>query len=494
MKNPFKKKSSDPFGINRYEGMVRSVRTRERKRPWVLRHRWAWMSVVALLVVGALLGYGVYRYFDLQDKIRIGGVKPTPREDRMDPFNIMLVGSDSREGLTEEEKLRLGADDQEGGVAITGERADTLIVAHIQPETNRIMMIQFPRDYYVPIAGGGPSKINSALEDGPNTLIETVEDLTGITIHHYAQVNIAGFKDMVDVIEGVKLCISEPIPFDRQTGIEVPEEELPVVEFDGERALRFVRARSVFPGGDFDRIQNQQKFLSAVISKVTSVGNLLDIGQLNRLVKVAEDNFGMDENLTVKGLYDIGQKFRSFDPDLYEAYTAPNLGFEDNEAGNVVVPDLDTLRVMFDALKRNESPAEADGISDVDVATIRVQVLNGTGEEGIASAAAAKLREATNVDGETIESVSPANAERLNFRKTIVRYHPEVEDGAEKAEFIAAAIPGASVRESDKADDDVDVEVIVGRAKFETVKITQIQKIELPPPGTQPEECRRELS
>lgn len=492
MKNPFKKKSSDPFGINRYEGMVRSVRTRERKRPWVLRHRWAWMSLLVLLILSGVAGYGAWFYFHTQGKIQDRGIDTKPRAETMDPFNVMLVGSDSREGLTDEEKQRLGADDQVGGVPITGQRADTLIVARIDPESNHITMIQFPRDYYVPIAGGDSSKINSALEDGANSLIRTVEDLTGIEIDHYIQVNIAGFKDVVEAIDGVKICLTEPIPFDKATGIEVSEEELPVVEFDGERALRFVRSRTI--GGDFQRIQNQQRFLSAAVSKLMNLGTLLDLGKLRELADIGGKNFKMDKNLTLAGLSQVAGRFRSFDPEGYEAYTAPSLGFEDNEAGNVVIPDLDTLQVMFDALKQNESPAEADGVPDIDVSTIAVQVLNGTGEEGVASAAAKKLVAATNINGETIELLTPENAERLNFKKTIVRYHPEVEEGELKAQLIAAAIPGASVRESDKADDDVDVEVIVGRAKFETVKITQIQKIELPPPGTQPEECRRELS
>ena len=492
MKNPFKRKSSDPFAAGRYDGLVRSVRTRERKRPWILRNRWAWMTLLVLVILAGIAGYGVWFYFHTQGKLQDTDIDTTPRAETMDPFNVLLVGSDSREGLTEEEMERLGADDEVGGVAITGQRADTLIAARIDPESNRITMIQFPRDYYVPIAGGEPSKINSALEGGANDLITTVEDLTGIEIDHYIQVNIAGFKDVVEAIDGVKICLTEPIPFDKATGIEVTEEELPVVEFDGERALRFVRSRTI--GGDFQRIQNQQRFLSAAVSKLTNVGTLLDLGKLRELADIGGKNFKMDRNLSLAGLSEVAGRFRSFDPERYEAYTAPSLGFEDNEAGNVVVPDLDTLEVMFDALKRNESPAEADGIPDVDVSSIRVKVLNGTGEEGIASSAGAQLSDATNINGETIELLTPENAERLNFKKTIVRYNPEVEEGQAKAELIAAAIPGATLKASEKADDDVDVEVIVGKAGFETTKITQIKKIELPPPGTQPEECRRELS
>ncbi|MGI8773639.1 MAG: LCP family protein [Actinomycetota bacterium] len=492
MRNPFKKRSAEPVPMGRFDGVVRSVRTRDRRKPWLFRHRWAWVTLIVVLIVGSLVGYGTWFYYKTQGDLQNPSIETEARTETMDPFNVLLVGSDSREGLTEEEQQRLGADDEVAGEPITGQRADTLIVAHIDPEPNRITMIQFPRDYYVPIAGDDPAKINSALEDGPNDLISTVEGLTDVEIDHYIQVNIAGFKDIVEAIGGVKICLTEPIPFDEATGIEVTEDELPVVEFDGERALRFVRSRTI--GDDFQRIQNQQKFLSAAVSKLTNVGTLLDLGKLRELARIGGENFEMDPNLSLAGLAEVAGRFRSFDPERYEAYTAPSLGFEDNEAGNVVIPDLDTLQVMFDALEQNVSPAEADGIPDVDVSTIRVQVLNGTGEEGIASSAAAQLRDATNMEGETIELVTPVNAERLNFKKTIIRYHPDVEDGELKAELIAAAIPNATVQESAKADDDVDVEVIVGRAEFEVVKITQIRKIELPPPGTQPTECRRELS
>ncbi len=103
--------------------------------------------------------------------------------------------------------------------------------------------------------------------------------MTGIDINKYAQVNIAGFRDLVDAVEGVDICIAEPIPFDTATGIEVTEDEVGMVHFDGDRAIRFVRSRKVFGGGDFDRIQNQQKFLSAALSKITSPATFLDLGQ-----------------------------------------------------------------------------------------------------------------------------------------------------------------------------------------------------------------------
>lgn len=490
MNNPFKRRR-DPFANDAWGGVIKSVRSKERRRPWVFRARWRWITALIVILIAGGAAFGAYLYYHLQGRVQVPIDEVEGTENEMDPFNVLLVGSDSRTGLTEDEKERLGADDESAEGAVTGERADTLILAHVDPETNHVTMVQFPRDLYVPIAGGPEDKIAHALLEGRRALVRTVEDLTGLDVNHYAQVNIAGFLDLVDAIGGVKLCLTEPIPFDEQTGIEVTEEELPVVEFDGERALRFVRARSVFATGDFARIQNQQKFLSAAISKVTSLGTLLDFGRVRKLYSAAGDYLKIDQGTGLTEIYDISKRFRSFTPDHYEAYTAPNLGSATNEAGSVVLPDEPTMEVLFEALADNESPAAADGVPDVDVSTIEVAVLNGTLEDGKAQGAAEALTQATAVQGESVDVVDVANADRFTYKATVIRYDESAEGIQEKIELIAAALPQARLKAGDTAT--ADIEVIVGRKRFETEKIVQLTPLELPPPGSQPEECRREL-
>lgn len=472
--------------------MFRSVRTRERKRRLgLLHHRWVAIAVVAVMAVASAGGYGAWLYFStqgrIQDEALEGDVRP--QEHRMAPFTALLVGSDSRAGLTEEEKERLAAGDiQEDGTPVTGERADTLILARVHPETNKVIMVQFPRDLYVPTPNGDRRKINSMLLDGRVSLVRTVEELTGLEINHYAQVNIAGFKDLVDAIGGVRICIPEPIPFDEGTGIEVPPEEVGLVEFDGERALRFVRARKVFATGDFERMQNQQRFLAAAIDKVTSVGTLLRLGTIKRLFDIAGDNFHTDPHTTIKGLYDIGRRFRQFDPENYEAYIVPILGDEtDEEAGYIINPDLETMEVMFEAMGNNESPAAADNAPDVDPSAVRVGVYNGTGRAGVATRAARRLRQATMVDGRTIRVVETGNADRFNYRRTKIFYEPGGET-EKMAELMAAALPDADLVEKDTKLG-IDVEVVVGR-RFEVKRVIQLVPIPLPTPGDLPEACR----
>ena len=488
MRNPFRKRKGRHLSPDQVTGMIRSVKVRERRRLGWLRKKWVVIPTIVVVILGAIGGYGLWYYYSLQGEIQEPIPEVVPQEDPEEPFNVLLVGSDSREGLTEEEQDRLGAQDVEAdGTVISGERADTLIVARIDPETNRVTMVQFPRDLYVPIASGGSNKINSALLEGKGTLVQTVEDVTGLDINVYAQVNIAGFRDLVDAIDGVDVCIPEPIPFDSATGIEVTEEEIGMVHFDGERALRFVRSRKVFGEGDFARIQNQQKFLSAAVNKLTSVGTFLSFSKLLSIKRAAGKNLKVDSHTDLRELYNLMKRFREFDPENYEAYTAPNLGVGSNEAGSVVIPDEAAMAVMFEAMRVDESPQEAGNIpNDVDPASIRVGVYNGTNpDEVIAGPASEELQDATTVGGSVLNIVEVENADRFNYRRTIVRYEG---DAQREAELVAAALPGAQLKEGDTPIG-IDVEVIVGR-RFEVERLVDITAIDLPIPGDLPAVCR----
>ena len=440
------------------------------------------------VVLAAAGGYGLYYYYSLQGDVQEDlGEIVEPVEDREDPFNVLLVGSDSREGLTDEQKLELGAGDLEGG----GERADTLIVAHIDPETSKVTMVQFPRDLWVPVKGGGEDRINSALEGGPRELVETVERLTDLSINHYVQVNIAGFRDLIEEIGGVEVCVPEPIPFDEQTGLEVTEEQVGMVHFDGDRALRFVRSRK-FATGDFERIQNQQKFIAAALDKVLSTSTLLQPGRVNALANVARNNLKIDKHTTLKGLAEIGQKLRTFDPQTYEAYTAPNLGTDFEGDKSIVRADFDTMEVMFGAIADNESPAEADGVPNIAPGTVRVGVYNGVGlERPVANPAAEELKTASTVGDSQVQIVDVANANNFKYRGTTIVWNSDEPEAERMAELVAAAIPDATVK-SGKTKKDVDVAVIVGKGKFAPTKITQILPIPIPKPGTLPEVCAQD--
>ena len=492
MRNPFRRKTQQ----RDFTGMIRSARERPHRFAFI-RKKWVIISLVVLLLLGGVGGYAVYRFYNLQGNLQRDDTRadpaPEPTDDSDPPINVLLVGSDSREGLTEEEQDRLGAQDVNAdGSVIGGERADTLILAHVDPETDQVTMVQFPRDLWVTNADGGKSKINETLEAGNNNLLDTVRDLTGLGIHHFVKVNIAGFRDLVDAIGGVEVCVAEPIPFDPQTGIEVPPEEVGMVDFDGDRALRFVRSRH-FATGDFQRIQNQQKFLAAAIDKVTSVETILRPTRLLELSNIAEDNVELDADTTISQLYQIMQRFRSFNPEDYEAYTAPNLGVGAVDVGNgetasIVQPDKPALQVMFEAIADNESPGEADGVPDVKTSEITVGVYNGTRVDGAADDAAGDLQTATTTIHGSVQVETIDDADRRNYKTTVVTYRDKG-DAREKAKLVAAAIPGSEIEEGRTALG-IDVAVTVGKS-FKTKKITQIIPLPIPKPAELPEECRQ---
>jgi LCP family protein required for cell wall assembly len=477
----FFKRDPDPFAASRFEGVFRSVRTRERKH---MRHWWQWALLGFLVLFIGFMGFATYKYYAAQGEMQDPDIPTVPVEDETtDPFVVLLVGSDSREGLSEEEQLELGAN------PVGGERADTLILARVDPAANQIIMAQFPRDLYVPILDEGEDRINTALDQGPGHLVRAVNELTGIEINKYVQVNIAGFRQLVDAIGGVDVCITEPVPFDDNTGIEITEDELGMVHFDGDRAIRFVRSRN-FTTGDFQRIQNQQKFLSAAIDKVLSAGTLLRPTRILDLLDIAGDNVKTDVHTTINGLRSLAGRFRSFDPEHYEAYTVPNFGVANVDGASVVAPDFDTMEILFEAIRRGESPAEFDGVPDIAPSTIRVGVYNGAYKrkiiEGLALDAKEKLMTATDIGDGPVRVVEVANAGRGNYEQTTIRHTAETE---QMAQLVAAALPGAIVEEVNETPEGTDVEVIVARP-VQAQKIVQILPIPIPPPSDPPKECR----
>lgn len=207
--------------------------------------------------------------------------------------NYLLLGSDSREGLTPEEQEAFGTDEDIGGE----NRSDTIIVVHTEPDQKQAIFLSFPRDLWVEIPGMGMGRINSAFEGGIQgkgafRVARTVKDLTGMQIHHVLYVSLAGFQGLVDALGGVDMCVPYAMQ-DELTGLDIPAG---CQRFDGATALAFVRTRhqpcDAVP--DFARISRQQQFLRAVIAGLLSPGRLLS---LPSLVPRLLGNLVVDEGL-----------------------------------------------------------------------------------------------------------------------------------------------------------------------------------------------------
>lgn len=219
------------------------------------------LLAVLLLGVLAVVGVGVWgeralhripALTDYADRPAAGG-----------GTNWLLVGSDSREGLTEDQQADLAT----GGDLGNG-RTDTILLVHVPglgsgtPAT----MVSIPRDSYVNIPGYGSDKINAAFAEGGAALLaQTVEQATGLRVDHYAEIGFGGFAAVVDALGGVTMCPTEPIT-DPLAGIDLPAG---CQRLDGRAALGYVRSRAT-PRADLDRMANQRQFVSALLTRAAA--------------------------------------------------------------------------------------------------------------------------------------------------------------------------------------------------------------------------------
>jgi LCP family protein required for cell wall assembly len=317
--------------------------------------------LVVLLSVSALAvsGYAWATWNDFTSNItRVSAIGGGPSEDghRIPDVdgkdqNILIVGNDDRSTATDAELRKLGTTRDGGSI-----NTDTMMVLHVPADGRKAVVIGIPRDSYVAIPGHGMNKINSAYKDGyldghndKNTAsrlaVQTVQNLTGLTIDHFVQVDLIGFYRISLAIKGVpvNLCnaVQEP-----DSGINLPKG---VTNISGTQALAFVRQRYGFPNGlgDLDRIKRQQYFLSAAFRKISSSGTLLDLFKLRNLLKAVRSSLTLDETLDPLVLAEQMQKLTAGN---LAFTTIPTDGFADTEAGSVVVVHPDQVRARVTAL------------------------------------------------------------------------------------------------------------------------------------------------
>jgi len=181
-------------------------------------------------------------------------------------FTYLLVGSDSREGLTAAQRKQYAT----GNAA--GRRTDSIILVHVSESGGKPALVSIPRDSYVPIPGRGSNKINAAFAlGGPKLLVRTVEQVTDIRIDGYVEIGFAGFAGVVDSVGGVDICV----PFrmnDKKAGINLKKG---CQVLDGPNALGYVRARYSDPRGDIGRAERQRQFLAAIMKKAATPSTVL---------------------------------------------------------------------------------------------------------------------------------------------------------------------------------------------------------------------------
>ncbi|GHI89328.1 LCP family protein [Streptomyces xanthophaeus] len=268
------------------------------------------IKVGSIVLVSALLVTSVSTYFWADSKVRrevdLSKVIERPKEG--DCTTYLIVGSDSREGMSDEEKKKLHTGSAEG------KRTDSMMILAKCSSGNT--MISLPRDSDVEIpsfvgsqsgkkfpAQGRRVKLNAAYaEDGPELLVRTVEHNTGLRIDHYAEIGFAGFANIVDALGGVELDIEEGFK-DEKSGADFKAGKQTL---NGEQSLAFVRTRYAFAESDLQRTKNQQKFLAALASQAATPATVLNPFALYPTLGAGLDTLIVDKDM---GLWDMGQMF-----------------------------------------------------------------------------------------------------------------------------------------------------------------------------------------
>ena len=178
----------------------------------------------------------------------------------------LLVGSDSRAGLSKAEQKRLGTG------STGGQRTDTIMLIYLPPG-GKSALISVPRDSYVDIPGRGQNKINAAFAfGGPELLVQTVEQNTRLRIDGYMEIGFGGFVNIIDALGGIRMCLPNAIN-DRDSHLDLPKG---CQNLSGVKALGYVRMRNADPRGDLGRVERQREMLAAVANKAASPATVLN--------------------------------------------------------------------------------------------------------------------------------------------------------------------------------------------------------------------------
>jgi LCP family protein required for cell wall assembly len=414
------------------------------------------------------LGYVyVQRKLDQIERVRLPALADDAPGSVM---NVLLVGSDSRANLTGSDVTRFGSDQ------VSGQRSDTIMLLHVDPEEQKAAIVSVPRDLYLPIANTNVSdRVNAAFAmGGPDQLVATIQKALRITIHHYVQVDFSGFKDIVDTVGGVTMYVPYPV---RDSGSGLDLGRAGCFELDGNKGLAWVRSRNMeflINGtwqadgrGDLGRIERQQDFIRRMMKKALSAGISNPI-QLNRLIGVGVRDVTFDSELSTKDLTSLGRRFSSLDPDKVVLRTLPT---DPADIDGKAVLKLQTAQAqpMIDLLN-GQGPVESAPTtigpttttragtagsvpaSTVKPSDVKIRVLNGVGTAGAAAKTAASLVSAGYVV--TDKGDAPALAP-----KTTITYGT---GQLAKAQLVQSVLAGPAVLREDATLKSVDVNLLLG--------------------------------
>ncbi|HWU09504.1 MAG TPA: LCP family protein [Streptomyces sp.] len=310
-------------------------------------------GALTLVVVVLAVSIGTYFWADGKLKREVDLAKVIDRPSEGDGTNYLIVGSDSREGMTAEDKKKLHTGSAEG------KRTDSMMILH--DGSNGPTMISLPRDSDVEIPSfvgsesgkkfegtGRHVKLNAAYaEDGPELLVRTVEFNTGLRIDHYVEIGFGGFANIVDAIGGVEMDIPKAFK-DKKSGADFQAGKQTL---NGEQSLAFVRTRYAFAGSDLDRTKNQQKFLAALASQTATPSTVLNPFKLYPTMSAGLDTLIVDKDMS---LWSLGNMFFAMKGVTGGEGTSMNIPLSGQSVNGNLVWDKDKVKQLVEQLKNDE--------------------------------------------------------------------------------------------------------------------------------------------
>jgi LCP family protein required for cell wall assembly len=438
------------------QAQLRKAHKKERRR----QHRWrrralyalSCIVVLAALGVGGLYFYANYRFNQIK-KIHAKHLVAAAPPGK--PFNLLLVGSDSRAFVSNSTQVKAFGDEANAG----GQRSDVTMVARFDPAAKTVTVLSIPRDLWVDIPGNdsgisGMNRINAAYDGGPDLLIQTIEQDLGIPINHYVAVNFPGFSGMVDALGGVTMNFPTPVK-DQYTGLNVATTGCQMV--NGTTALELVRSRHMYYKNsngyweydgmsDFSRIQRQDAFFRAVLAKVNeSITSPLTI---NSFIGAAVGNLTIDDTLSQGDLLHIANVFRGLPSSHLVTETLPTMAYVSSggaEALQEAQPYAQNRINEFNAIGSAPTvpvngtksttttttttvPTEAHGLVGVDV-------FNASAVSGLAGLTATAL----SAQGFHVTGVDNASTELPAGGPSEILFGPS---GSEAAHTLASVLSG----------------------------------------------------
>jgi len=405
--------------------------------------------VAAVVSVGVVLGSGVAwagvnRYSGEVTRIAIPGLTNADDSTPSAPETILVVASDSRQGISRKQASQLHLGTADYGAP----RTDTMMLVHISADANAVTVVSLPRDTLATIPAykgkaAHQAKLNAAFEQGGAPLmVKTVTALTGVTINHYVEINFNGFLKMVQAVDGVEVCLATAMK-DKKSGLDLKAGRQTIT---GPQALAYVRARYVDPSADIGRMKRQQRFVASIVKKATSAGTLLNPVKLNNFLSAVAGSITTDNGLGQDQLLALADRLKGTNPANVAFMTVPIAGDKKlPHLGDVLLWDKTRSAQLFAAINKDTpivAPAPSASASAAPVVAVApglvtLKVLNGTSTAGLGHKAATDLAAlGFGISG------AAGNAASNVGSATVITYDPRYD---QSAKTVAAAIPGSTL-------------------------------------------------